>query len=71
MDTKKRNELGKSIKRLMKLNNYYNTLIRTNYNEEYYLKNKLMKNEMTQYNGSNIQKLLIAQNQGVACTSQR
>ena len=55
MDTKKRNELGKSIKRLMKLNNYYNTLIRTNYNEEYYLKNKLMKNEMTQYNGSNIQ----------------
>ena len=55
MDIKKRNELGKSIKRLMKLNNYYNTLIRTNYNEEYYLKNKLMKNEMTQYNGSNIQ----------------
>lgn len=55
IDSKQRNELGKSIKRLMKLNNYYNTLIRTNYNEEYYLKNKLMKNEMTQYNGSNIQ----------------
>ena len=42
--------LDKSIKKLMRWNDYYNNLIRTNYGEENYRNGKIMINEHTQYN---------------------
>ena len=42
--------LDKSINKIMRLNNYYNDLIRTNYGEENYRNGKIMINENTQYN---------------------
>ena len=42
--------LDKSIKRLIRINKYYNSLIKTNKEEGSYLNDKIMINENTQYN---------------------
>ena len=42
--------LDKSIKKLIQLNNYYNSFIKNNNEEENYTNNKIMINENTQYN---------------------
>ena len=43
-------ELGKSINRLIQLNNYYSSFLKNDSDEEKYANTKLTKNEKTQYN---------------------